>query len=97
MCPCPLLALGFQGFFILSFLMQPLTVLMKQIRQAVCAIKQSIYLNVYNCVPLTKVSKAIVAVTVSIKHERDFHSRAKEQDRTGHNGMITEISGTRLF
>jgi hypothetical protein len=29
------------------FLLQPLTVLMKQTRQPVCAIKQSIYLDVY--------------------------------------------------
>ncbi len=43
---CLLLAPGFQGFFFL-FLMWPLTVLMKQTRQAVCAIKQSIYLDVY--------------------------------------------------
>jgi hypothetical protein len=39
---CPLLALIFQGFF---FLLQPLTVLMKQTRQAVHAIKQSILLR----------------------------------------------------
>jgi hypothetical protein len=40
---CPLLEPGFQGFFF----MQLLTVLMKQTRQAVHAIKQSIYLDVY--------------------------------------------------
>jgi hypothetical protein len=39
---CPLLAPIFQGFF---FLQWPLTVLMKQTRQAVCAFKQSILLR----------------------------------------------------
>ncbi len=39
-----LLAPGFQGFFF-SFLMWPLTVLMKQTRQQGCAIKQSILLR----------------------------------------------------
>ncbi len=43
---CPLLALGFQGFFFL-FLMRPLTVLMKQTRQVRRAFKKSIYLDVY--------------------------------------------------
>jgi hypothetical protein len=43
---CPLLEAGFQGFFFLFFLMRPLTALKKQTRQAVCAIKQSIYLVV---------------------------------------------------
>jgi hypothetical protein len=33
--------------FFSSFLLQPLTVLMKQTRQLVCAIKQSIHLDVY--------------------------------------------------
>jgi hypothetical protein len=42
-----LLAPGFQGFFFLFLLMQPLTVLMKQTRQAVRAIKKSIFLDVY--------------------------------------------------
>ncbi len=46
---CPLLALGFQGFFFLSFLVWPLTVLIKQTRQAGCTIKQSIFLDVYGC------------------------------------------------
>ena len=32
------------------FLLCPLTVLMKQTRQPVCAIKQSIYLDVYGCI-----------------------------------------------
>ncbi len=40
---CLLLVPGFQGFFF----MWPLTVLMKQARQAVYAIEQSIYLDVY--------------------------------------------------
>ena len=40
---CPLLTPGFQGFFF----MRLLTVLMKQTRQAVHAIKQSTYLDVY--------------------------------------------------
>ncbi len=31
----------------LLFLLQPLTVLMKQTRQAICTVKQSIYLDVY--------------------------------------------------
>jgi len=93
---CSLLVTGFQGFSF-HFLMRPLTVLMKQTRQAVWAIKQSIYLDVYDCVPLTKVSKTIVSVTVPIKHEREFHSRAKDQGRTGQSRMITVISGTRLF
>ena len=44
---CLLLAPGFQASFFFPFLMQPLTVLMNQARQAVCAIKQSIYLDVY--------------------------------------------------
>ncbi len=39
---CPLLAPVFQGFV---FLLRPLTVLMKQTRQVVCAIKQYILLN----------------------------------------------------
>jgi hypothetical protein len=33
----------------LLFLLRPFTVLMKQTRQAVCAIKQSIFLDVYGC------------------------------------------------
>jgi len=33
--------------FFSSFLLQPLTVLMNQTRQPVCAVKQSIYLDVY--------------------------------------------------
>ncbi len=37
------LIIGFFSFFLL----QPFTVLMKQTRQAVCAIKQSIFLDVY--------------------------------------------------
>ncbi len=40
---CLLLVPGFQSFFF----MQPKTVLMKQTRQAVYAIKQSIYLDAY--------------------------------------------------
>jgi hypothetical protein len=32
-----------------SFLLQPLTVIMRQTRQPVCAIKQSINLAVYGC------------------------------------------------
>ncbi len=40
---CLLLVPGFQGFFF----MQPLTVLMKQTRQAGRTIKQSIYLHGY--------------------------------------------------
>jgi hypothetical protein len=43
---CPLLALGFQGFFF-SFLIRLLTALMKQTRQVGRAIKKSIYLDVY--------------------------------------------------
>ncbi len=51
---CPLQAPGFQGFF--SFLlMPPLTVLMNQTRQAVHAIKQSIYLDDYGLAPGTYV------------------------------------------
>jgi len=46
---CPLLAPGFQGFF----LMWLLTVLLKQTRQAGRAIKQSIYLDVYNLMYLS--------------------------------------------
>jgi hypothetical protein len=42
---CPLSAPGFQGFFLFSFLIRPLTVLMKQIRQAGRTIKQSIFLR----------------------------------------------------
>ncbi len=41
---CPLLAPGFQGFFSFFF-MWPLTVLMKQTRQVVFTIKQSILLR----------------------------------------------------
>ncbi len=41
---CLLLAPAFQGFFFF-FLQWPLTVLMKQARQAVCAFKQSILLR----------------------------------------------------
>ncbi len=44
---CPLLAPLVIGFF-LSFLLQLFTVLMKQTRQAVHAIKQSIFLDVYD-------------------------------------------------
>jgi hypothetical protein len=39
---CPLLAPVFQGFF---FLLRPLTVLMKQTRQTVLAVNQSILLR----------------------------------------------------
>jgi hypothetical protein len=47
---CPLLAPGFQGFFF-SFLLRPLTVLLKQTRQGVRSIKHLYYLDVYglNC------------------------------------------------
>ncbi len=43
---CPLLAQLIIGFFIF-FLLQPFTVLMKQTRQSICAVKQSIFLDVY--------------------------------------------------
>jgi hypothetical protein len=52
---CPVLAPGFQGFFFFFLLMQPLTVLTNQTRQAVHAIKQSIYLDVYGLAPWTYV------------------------------------------
>ncbi len=45
---CPLLAKSYKPSFFL-FLLRPLTVPMKQTRQLVHAIKQSIYLDVYNC------------------------------------------------
>jgi hypothetical protein len=48
---CPLLAHLITGFF--SFLLlRPFTVLMKQTRQAVHDIKQSIFLDVYVSLPL---------------------------------------------
>jgi hypothetical protein len=43
---CPLQAQLITGFFSF-FLLRQFTVLMKQTRQAVCAIKQSIFLDVY--------------------------------------------------
>jgi hypothetical protein len=48
---CPLLVQLIIGFFFLFFLLRPFTVLMKQTRQAVRAIKQSIFLDVYGTSP----------------------------------------------
>jgi hypothetical protein len=48
---CPLLAQLIIGFFFLFFLLQLFAVLMKQTRQAVRAIKQSIFLDVYDYYP----------------------------------------------
>ncbi len=36
-------------------------------------------------------------ITLSNEHEQDCNLRESEQDGTGQNGMITEISETRLF
>jgi len=61
---CPLLVPVFQGFL---FFMRPLTVLMKQMRQAVRAVKQSILLwclwfwqNVLNCDPTYELEEMII-------------------------------------
>ncbi len=73
---CPLLVPGFQGFFF-PFLMQTLTVLMKQTRQAVCAIKQSITLRcLWSC----------VAVAYSLK--KNFASVKKPLQKTKIKIMI---------
>jgi hypothetical protein len=47
---CPLLALPHPRIFFFFFILQPFTVLMRQTRQAVHAIKQSISLDVYGLV-----------------------------------------------
>ncbi len=62
---CPLQEAGFQGFFFLFFLMRLLTVLMKQTRQAVCAIKQSIYLVVYGSLWLRILFVTLVGMVLS--------------------------------
>jgi hypothetical protein len=46
-CYVPATSAGLNRLLFFLFLLWPLTVLMKQTRQAVCAIKQSIYLDVY--------------------------------------------------
>jgi hypothetical protein len=53
---CPLLALSFQGYasnFLFFFVAAAFTVLMKQPRQAVHAVKQSIFLDVYESNPIS--------------------------------------------
>jgi hypothetical protein len=47
---CLLLAPGLPRLFFFLFLMQLLTVLLKQTRQAVRVVKQSIYLDVYGSI-----------------------------------------------
>jgi hypothetical protein len=50
-CYVPTTSATFLAFFFFFFLLWPLTVLMKQTRQAVCAIKQSILLRCLCVVP----------------------------------------------
>ncbi len=50
--------------------------------------------------PLPKLSNIfchLLLTSASGKHERDCHLRAKEQDRMGWNGRITEITGAIFF
>jgi hypothetical protein len=63
---CPLLALVFVGFF---FWLQPLTVLMKQTRQAVRAVKQSILLR---CLWLVATAKMPLEEVKLVAHMTKF-------------------------
>jgi hypothetical protein len=54
---------------LIAFLLQPLTVLMKQTRQPACAVKQSIYLDVYG-----------IAKMESKVPRQAFHCRSKTQN-----------------
>jgi hypothetical protein len=56
-CFVPATSAAHNRLLFFSFLLQPFTVLMKQTRQAVCTIKQSIFLDVYGKLTLTSIEK----------------------------------------
>jgi hypothetical protein len=54
------------GFFSFFFLLRPFTVLVKQTRQAVLAIKESIFLDVYGCITQAGQGKQACTYTSSL-------------------------------
>jgi hypothetical protein len=64
---CQLLAPVFQGFF---FLLRPLTVLIKQTRQAIHAVRQSILLR---CLWFTYVRKMFIKSTTGVNMLKLFY------------------------
>jgi hypothetical protein len=77
-CYAPANSLVLKAFFFL-FLLQPLTALMKQTRQLVRAIKQSIYLDVY-ALHVTVIETCGCSLYINFEFSRQTHTQPSKGD-----------------